>query len=222
MMYVSCIMEPRFIIMGDVIGSRGRRGSEVMAQFEPIVAHAQEVLAERILSPLTITLGDEFQGVVADHRALIAVIFECEMERLRRGGAVALRYSAAVGPIETPINTETAHGMLGPALITARERLSDKSKARRRFSFDLQRADQSAMLEALFSVMARRLDGWSADESGYIADLLCGLDAGEAARLHDRDVTTVRRRRKSAPVQDFLDLRAAVEAAARLFDAEAD
>lgn len=211
-------MAKRFVIMGDVVGSGETDGSAVMDRLNPLVEHVQRRLGDSILSPLTITLGDEFQGVVADHQAIVRTIFAFEAERLARGGEIALRYAAAVGEIDTELNTETAHGMLGPALTTARRRLGDKSRSRRRFAFDLQSPDQSILFENLFDVLARRLEDWSPEESAYIAALVSDLDAAEIARLHDRDKTTVYRRRNSAPVQDYLALENAALAAARILD----
>ena len=55
-------MKEYVILMADVIGSRGADQAELMLAFKKVVDQANGTLD--FVSPLTITLGDEFQGVV--------------------------------------------------------------------------------------------------------------------------------------------------------------
>ncbi|MGD8749558.1 MAG: SatD family protein [Balneolaceae bacterium] len=70
-----------------------------------------------LLSPYTITLGDEFQAVfaIADH--LFADLFKIQAAL----HPVTVRFSLGIGSIVTPINREQAIGMDGPAFHEARE-----------------------------------------------------------------------------------------------------
>jgi Mor family transcriptional regulator len=70
-----------------------------------------------LLSPYTITLGDEFQAVYAkaDHlfSDLVSILLALYPEQVR--------FSIGIGTIDTPINKQQAIGMDGPAFYLARK-----------------------------------------------------------------------------------------------------
>jgi hypothetical protein len=72
---------------------------------------------EGIESPYTITLGDEFQAIYEDAEYLFVHFFKILAEL----HPVTIRFSTGIGSIDTPINTEQAIGMDGPAFHEARE-----------------------------------------------------------------------------------------------------
>jgi hypothetical protein len=73
-----------------------------------------------ILSPMTITLGDEFQCVYskADEifKHIWGILYSCYPERIR--------FSFGIGEITTNVNRKQAIGMDGPAFYEAREGLT--------------------------------------------------------------------------------------------------
>ena len=77
-----------------------------------------------LISPMTITLGDEFQCVYSDadeiFKHIWGIILACYPERLR--------FSFGIGTITTDINRKQAIGMDGPAFHEAREGLSGLKK----------------------------------------------------------------------------------------------
>src|SRR5690606_22735322 len=104
------------ILMGDIVGSSERPGAPLMAAFQKIIAAANETFAQKILSPLTITLGDEFQGVVGDLHSVVCMVFYIDRELIDLKDPFRIRYSLNYGVIDTPINTKSAHQMLGEGL----------------------------------------------------------------------------------------------------------
>ena len=52
-----------YIVMADVIRSRSYDGGDLMREFGRIVKECNVTHTGALLSPYTITLGDEFQGV---------------------------------------------------------------------------------------------------------------------------------------------------------------
>ena len=59
---ISHIMK-HFILMADVVKSRDQEPVAMMQAFHSLVRDLNTSFGCRLLSPLTITLGDEFQGV---------------------------------------------------------------------------------------------------------------------------------------------------------------
>ena len=124
-----------YILMGDIIASRKYKGLQLTQIFESLVSSCNSDLASGILSPYTITLGDEFQGVAKSLKSGIQSIFYFEETILRLGIDFKLRYVLHYGSIETQINREIAYGMRGPGLTKAREILELNRRNRPRFHY---------------------------------------------------------------------------------------
>jgi hypothetical protein len=121
-------IEPSFthgVIMGDVVQSRSvesvRRLFEI---FNTTIEIANRNHTRHLASPLTITLGDEFQGLSRSLADGAAIIREIRRELLR--AQVKCRFVLGLVKVETPINTERAWNMMGPGLAEARKKLADK------------------------------------------------------------------------------------------------
>lgn len=105
-------------LIGDFVQSRAleNRG-EVQRRFAAVCA---ELNKEReglgLVSPLTITLGDEFQAVFGSVERLWECIFRMEAAL----APVAIRFAVGLGQISTDIQRDTALGMDGPAFHRAR------------------------------------------------------------------------------------------------------
>ncbi|MCF8333344.1 MAG: SatD family protein [Bacteroidales bacterium] len=61
--------------MADIIKSRSREGSELMKGFRYMVEETTVQYKSKFISPLTITLGDEFQSIVQSLQDGIDLIF---------------------------------------------------------------------------------------------------------------------------------------------------
>ena len=120
--------------MGDIVGSeRSPAIKAVHRAFNKAVDSANENHAAQIASPLTITLGDEFQGLL---RALVHAWDVAAALRIQLLVAdVSCRFVIGTAAIETPINTKQAWNMMGGGLSAARDKLNDKqSSSAYRFS----------------------------------------------------------------------------------------
>ena len=69
----------KIIVMADVIGSSKRNGKTLMNALKAGVTYVNKKDKQFILSPMTITLGDEFQGVVKNPHAALQIILDMEM-----------------------------------------------------------------------------------------------------------------------------------------------
>lgn len=116
----------QYIIMADVISSRQlKEKTAFMAQFKQLTALANTQFGPQIVSPLTITLGDEFQGIVNNAETLLRLMFFLDEQIIAQQLPFALRYALVYGRIDTPINTQIAYEMYGPGLTRAREALKE-------------------------------------------------------------------------------------------------
>ena len=125
------------ILMADIVGSSKRKGKALMNDFKIAVAWVNKRDKSHIASPLTITLGDEFQGVVKNTHSALQIVFDLEQYLMRQENPFKLRYVIHEGKIETKLNRKNAYEMLGPGLTHAREELVALKSSRNRFKISL-------------------------------------------------------------------------------------
>lgn len=119
-----------FTIIGDMIGSRQLNNrAAVQKNFSAALQTVQKRYAEQIVSPFTVTIGDEFQAVLKETSHLFALLYEIE-QSLK---AVTLRYGFGIGTISTAINYNAAIGMDGPAFHNARSSIEQARKTKMRY-----------------------------------------------------------------------------------------
>jgi hypothetical protein len=107
-------------LIGDVVQSRTILNRPVFQQqLEAVLAEINREHPD-LLSPYTITLGDEFQAVYRAADRLFHDIFHL----LTAVFPHRIRFAIAVGRLDTPINPRQAIGMDGPAFHLCREGIS--------------------------------------------------------------------------------------------------
>ena len=204
---------PHHVLMGDIVKSgRATAPAAMMRGFSKLIDDCNRRFAKSILSPLTITLGDEFQGIIASRQAALEVIFWLEKSRLRAQPLFDLRYALATGEIQTPLNRETAHGMLGPALTNARAALTDKTARRPKFALDVSDApdtdrDLAPALTGIFTALEGFTARWRPRDYPLISDILAETPVEILAKTHDRDTSSVYRKRITLMTAEYLALR---------------
>ncbi|ADR20644.1 hypothetical protein MATR_17310 [Marivirga tractuosa] len=189
------------IIMADVINSSTFSGSALMKDFKKLIEKANKLFEKQIISPLTITLGDEFQGVVKDLNSAVELVFYLDQELLK--SEFQLRYALQLGEIETPINKNIAYGMLGNGLTMARENLQYGKEENKRFSVsgydDLlnEKLDKAFMLYDFFYM------SWSEKEKSIVYQFLLGKEYKKVAEIFQKDNSTMWRKEKSLNLKEF-------------------
>ncbi len=222
-------MPARFVVMGDVIGSSDHDASRLSQQLARQVAACNRDLAEGILSPLTITLGDEFQGLAHTLGDAVACVLYLDETSIAEGRPFQLRYVIHEGEIETPINRKTAYGMLGPALTRARTLLSDKPAAaalareiletdmrgRARFLVDTRDRRRSDQLTRLFAVADGIQSRWREDDCPLVTDMLRWQSNVEVAARHGKNRSQVWKRRTTLLIEEYRLVKMVIEDLAR-------
>jgi hypothetical protein len=197
-----------YIIMADIIDSRDKEGQELMQTFQLMVESVNNDLRYQISSPLTITLGDEFQGVVRSLRDAIEVIIYLEEYRIKYQLDYKMRFAVHLGDIDTPINTESAHSMLGAGFIKARDMLIRlKKSGNSRYLFSIGEAKVDFNLNGLFELFTALVDGWKFSDHELIASFIRNEDYKIVAEELSLYRANTWRREKTLRISEYLLLK---------------
>ncbi len=204
------IMAQRHILMGDVIGSSKHDARQLRKVFMGLVSSCNKSLKHDIISPYTVTLGDEFQGIATSLHAVIEAIFYMEETILRKGLAFKIRYVTVYGAIDTPINQLKAHTMMGGGLTKARKILTDKSRGEPRFRFDLPDAYTMNQLNRLFLILDGLTGRWDTGDGPLIFDMLANPHNEEVGAMHGKNRTQIWKRRRHLLIEEYRALKEAI------------
>ncbi len=151
----------QFILMADIIESGKKDSNILMENFKNLINQINTSNSNDILSPLTITLGDEFQGIIKDLPASIRIILNIEENIIHNKFNFKLRYVLNEGEIETPINQKIAYEMLGNGLTEARTKLNNSKNDKYKFSISIQDKLQNDILVDAFKIFENITEKWS-------------------------------------------------------------
>lgn len=168
-------MENQYIIMADIIDSREKDELVMMWQFKELVYNLNLKYGRNISSPLTITLGDEFQGIITDLQSLIEILFFIEEQTLKQGLIFKLRYAISESDIDPfKINTYASYGMMSEGLIETRFNLNNSKKNKNRFHFYFNKMNKlkAKKLDLLFSCYQAKIDSWNIKDKDIIKEYL--------------------------------------------------
>jgi hypothetical protein len=169
-------------VIGDIVDSKqlAARG-----EFQTKVAAALKTAGTRnvsLVSPYTITLGDEFQAVYKNADRLFLDIFSI----LRDIYPVQARFAIGVGDLSTPVNRKQALGMDGRAFYRAREAIIDLKESS--FLIRAQGAptllgpphfDVWQLTNHLLNLMSHKVAAWEENRLRILCGLLAGRSVGE-------------------------------------------
>lgn len=174
------------VLMGDIVGSERHANPVALhARFNAAIERQNEALGSDVVSPLTITLGDEFQGLLSSLVAAAQAAREIRFELMRE--SIDCRFAIGCIDLKTKVNHERAWNMMGPGFARARARLDEKrSPSRYRFSIQ-QDALLETMLEASGASLTAIEQAWSEAQREDIIRLLKGASVAEVA--HARNVS---------------------------------
>jgi SatD family (SatD) len=156
------------------------------------------------LSPMTITLGDEFQSVIKNLSAALDIIFSIEEEIAASGKNFKLRYILEEGEIETPINSKIAYGMLGSGLTSAREHLGKSKNTKTRFALHLDNKKRRMALDDAFLVFQGFIDDWKINKDYPIIGMfLQHKGYKEVAEAANKDRSLMWKRERSLKLDQY-------------------
>ena len=174
---------PYAALMGDLVHSEGHRDTARLHRaFNTAIARGNSHGAAAIASPLTITLGDEFQGLVYSLReaAILARAIRFDLA----GQGIECRFAIGLVHLATALNVQQAWNMLGPGLAATREKLDAKNPDNLyRFALGDEPVTE-ALLEACGATLTFIERGWSDTQRRYVTELVDGRSVAEIAGRH--------------------------------------
>lgn len=204
-------MNSYYILMADIISSASYEGKKLMRSFKHLVDTVNKEEHLRILSPFTITLGDEFQGVCRSQKDAIQCIIALEEKRLYLNLDFKLRYVLHYGVIETPLNREIAYGMVGKGLTDTRNYLEELKKSKEnRFAFHLANQLKSEALDNAFKVYQSFVDDWSSKDTILVNKFMEGKDYKQIANELHKDRSLIWRREHSLKWKEYQCIRSLI------------
>jgi hypothetical protein len=194
------------VLIGDLVRSRDIRAR---AAVQRRLSKALTALnrSTRPLSPFTITLGDEFQAVLRDATGVFSSLFTIQREIW----PARARYSLGVGRLETPINSERAIGMDGPAFHRARAGIDDMKSGGSLFRISGLGREQFEWLDSALDLVSHSVRDWKPRRFAIALDWINGRPADEIAARVGISITGVYKNLNAGAVRPIAELTAAIE-----------
>lgn len=157
----------RLVMIADIIDSRNLPNrSQVQTELESVLGELNGK-RHQLLSPYTITLGDEFQAVYSG----AAPVFPDILAIMKRLHPVEFRFAIGIAPLSTDINPERAIGMDGPAFYQARDLLANMKHDSRTLAIS-GLAEDDGLQEAALGLFNLQLRKWRPNRLAILQRLL--------------------------------------------------
>lgn len=206
-------VDMEWILMGDIIKSRIKDQILVQIEFAKLISECNREFAASMKSKLTITLGDEFQGILMEEGDFPRVVSWLEENKWRLSLPIELRYAFGHGEVLTPINPEIAHGMLGPGLTLTRETLNNLKSKTDRVGIIGEMQDRE-LKQLITELYLTHIGSWNWKDREILAAFFQYHDYKLVAEKLDKDSSLMWRRANSLQMGTYNKLK---EALFRLF-----
>lgn len=198
-------MAHSLVLIGDIEASREIKKTER----EELQLNLQKVIDEindqngGLVSPYTITLGDEFQAIYnkADH------IFEHLLMIMTKLYPVKVRFSLGIGSIDTPVNKEQAIGMDGPAFHEAREGIEILKDNEFLVNIRIEGEDNPSLriINNSLALLGRQMRSWNKNRLKILYMLKQGHDYKSVIKKLDISQSTFYKNREAGMLDEIMD-----------------
>lgn len=197
-----------FILMADVTDSRNYNQENLISEFRELTQSINQRFKKNLLSPLTITLGDEFQGIIENSSSAIDIIIGIEESFVHKKLDFKLRYVLVEGKIETAINKDIGYGMLGPGLTQAREKLEELKNSKNKYYFQFKNTNKSTALNLAFNIYQRMIDDWKPEKDyNIVSEFFKNRDYKKVAEITNKTRSQIWKREKSLRIEEYFSLK---------------
>ncbi|MFU8813158.1 MAG: SatD family protein [Balneolaceae bacterium] len=173
-------MKSYIVIIGDIEHSRKLPGDErkqVQKKLESVFRKLNRA-SGHIISPYTITLGDEFQAVYES----AGDIFQHIWTIMATVHPIYVRMSIGVGEITTEMKQKNALGMDGPAFHKAREQLLQMKENKLLLSVAAENEGFSRLVNNSFRILDVNLRSWKKNRFTILQKLYEGKEVKQIAK----------------------------------------
>lgn len=205
------------VVIGDIIGSRTLdEAKREEAQMKLLDVFRQISNEENsLMSPYTITLGDEFQAV---YSGFSTVLDDC-WKILAALHPVSVRFSISVGRIVTPINKSQAIGMDGPAFHEARDGIEELKKTDRLFIAKTGYAEEDeqsrhvlSLINSSLKMLSNEMLSWKKIRYQILVKINAGRPVKEIAKELNISETAVYKNRDDGDLAVVIELKNTIHA----------
>ncbi len=169
-------MEQSIVLIADIEDSQALSAGEREELQNSLSALLGELNDQNpaLVSPYTITLGDEFQAVYDNADGICIDILKILAEL----HPIAVRFSLGVGTIDTSINTEQAIGMDGPAFHAARKGIEILKESGFLFHIAVTNEELPSvnLINNSLQLLSQQLRGWNKNRLQILYMLQEGYD----------------------------------------------
>ncbi len=181
-------------LIGDLQASRASENRSLLQQrLETGLQRINRRHAADRAARFVVTLGDEFQGLLHEPRALMRLITSLD-ESLR---GLAIRYGVGWGGLSTPLKPD-AIGMDGPCFHAARAALQRSKREKRWLTVCGFGDEEDTILNSLFGLMGALRSQWTVRQTEAVATRRRTKTLKEAARMLDIQEPTLHKALKAA------------------------
>lgn len=169
----------KIVLVADLVGSRNlsNRGA-VQKRLDACLSQLSAGKRDGLVSPYTITLGDEFQAVFSSPGR----IFRDALAILIALYPVEVRFAWSLGEITTGVNTKQAIGMDGPAFHDSRKTVEALKKAKQLFAVTGLSADVQNLADRSLELVSHLLKKWPRSRLVILKRVGEQADVGAIAR----------------------------------------
>ena len=173
-------MSNYIVVIGDIVESKDLSPAlrkQTQNQLEEVF-HRLNRESQQLLSPYTITLGDEFQAVyrLADQLFHDIWAFKAQIHPVR------VRVAISVGGITTKINREQSLGMDGPAFHAARDRIDEMKADDILLSLITKDKSFDRLVNSSLQILAGNLRTWNKNRFTILKKRYENVEVKEIAR----------------------------------------
>lgn len=173
-------MKSYIVVIGDIEHSRKLPQDERRQVQKNLESVFQKLNKDsvHIISPYTITLGDEFQTV---YDSSPEEIFKHIWTIMANIHPVYVRIAIGVGEITTEINRKNALGMDGPAFHKAREQLERMKEKKLLLSVSTEDARFDKLVNNTFHILGANIRSWKKNRFVILQKMYAGKEVKQIA-----------------------------------------
>ena len=206
-------MKSFLVVIGDIISSRDveqrhalqNRLEDTFQVLNGRPSRDEDQNGSALLSPFTLTLGDEFQAVYTGADTL----FRDALYILEQVHPHRVRFSFGVGSIETDINRQQAIGMDGKAFHRARDGIDKLKTHREEYQFSLMGMADPA-LNQLFNhtlhLISNLLQSWHKNRLVVLRKRMDGVSVKHIAQELEISTTAVYRNIYAGNIRELMEI----------------